>query len=320
MKRQLAAFAALSAAVVAAAVGVVVVPAALGQSTLTVTVDQVGWWTDQPVSAPAGEGGFEVAAGVEGGVQSVAAFQVTIPAEQVDRFALTFVEAAGFGSEFAAVAICRTEERWIPADPGPLAEAPVADCSTKVYLSRVLEERTWIGDVAPVVAGGGTVSLVVLPEYHAPSPLAAGTGMRSRILEIEIEAEGSAAPSSTTTTTLDFSTPGGANQYEPFPDSGITGGPDPVVDVESPGSVDFAAPDDGGGAVTPEPGDEDASGDEDDGFFALDPEEAVAGDSTPWLRLVFLVPLAIAFGVGSSRFRRLLREGGGDLLARTRAP
>ena len=305
MKRRLLAFGASTAAVVA-----VLVPGVLAQSSLDVSVDQVGWWTDRPAPAPAGEGGFEVAAGPEGGVQSVAAFQVTIPAEQVDRFALTLIEAAGFGGEFGAVAICRTEERWIPADPGPLGEAPAADCSSKVYLSRVLEERTWIGDVAPVVAGGGTVSLMVLPEYHAPAPLPVGTGMTSRILEIEIDAAGSSAPASTTTTTLDFTTPGGSNQYDFSPDSGITAGPDPLVDVPTGGSVDFPA---SGDEVAGAPSDTqppEAEADEDDGFFALDPQETSSADRTPWARLVVLVPLAAAFGVGSARLRQALTAGG----------
>ena len=302
MKLRIAAAVLVGGAVVAA-----LVPSVLAQSSLAVTVDRVGWWTNQPVSAPAGEGAFEVATAPDGSTQSVAAFQVSIPAEQVDSFALTLVETAGYGSEFASVSICRTDESWDAVDPGALDDAPTPDCATRIHLTRVLEERTWIGDIAPVVAGGGTVSLMVLPEYHPPVPL--GTGMASRVSEIGIEAKGSAGATTTTTTALDFTTPGGSNQYDPVPDSGITSGPDPYVDVPSSGSADFGSPPAADDPAT-EPtggGDDEVAVDEE--FFALDPEEAVAGDSRPWVRLVFIVPLAVAFGLGSARLRRLALEG-----------
>ena len=297
---------AAAALVVGAAVVAALVPSVLAQSSLAVTVDRVGWWTNQPVAAPAGEGAFEVATAPDGTTQSVAAFQVSIPAEQVDSFALTLVETAGYGSEFASVSICRTEESWDAVDAGALDDAPAPDCATRVHLTRVLEERTWIGDIAPVVSGGGTVSLMLLPEYHPPVPV--GTGMASRVSEIGIEAKGTAG-ATTTTTALDFTTPGGSNQYDPVPDSGITSGPDPYVDLPSSGSADFGpAPTAADPAAEPSGGDDDEMA-VDEEFFALDPEEAVAADRRPWARLVFIVPLAVAFGIGSARLRRLALEG-----------
>lgn len=273
--------------------------------TLTVSVDQVGWWSDRPAATPAGDGAFEVASGIDAEPQSVAAFQVTIPATQVDRFDLTFVETAGFGSEFGALAICRTDESWAPADPGPLEDAPAADCSPKVYLTPVVEERTWIGDIAALVADGGTVSLVVLPEYAPPTPV--GTGMVVRVAEIRIEAEGSSAPTAETTTTLDFTTPDGSNQFENSPDSGFTAGPDPIGSG-SPGSIDLAP-------VEPDPTSAETkdttvvSDTSDDGFFALEPEDAVATDGRPWARLLLLVPLSVGIGFGAAALRRLAQGG-----------
>lgn len=294
--------------VVALIVGIgtwIAIPTVHGEE-LSVSVDQVGWWTDRPAAPPAGEGAFEVASGVDAEPQSVAAFQVTIPATQVDTFGLTLVETAGFGSEFGSLAICRTEETWAPADPGELDDAPAAECSTKVYLTPVVEERTWIGDIAALVSEGGTVSLVVVPEYAPPAPV--GPGMVVRIAEIQIAAQGSSAQSDETTTTLDFTTPGGSNQFDDAPDSGFTAGPDPIAVGPSPGSIDL-------GAAEPEtpapdtPPTSVVSDTGDDGFFSLEPEDAATADGRPWVRLLLLVPLSIGIGLGSARLRRLAEEG-----------
>ena len=283
-----------------------------GADPVTVSIDQVGWWTDRPVAPEAGEGAFEVAAGPDGGVQSVAAFQVTIPASQVDTFTLTLVETAGVGGQVSgALAICPTAEPWTPADPGALEDAPEADCSRRVFMTPVVEDRVWIGDIAPLVADGGTVSLVVLPDYAAPSPVPLGPGMVVRIAELQIEAEGSDTPAPTTTTTLDFATPDGGNQFEESPDSGFSAAPVPDSGFSSGGSFDSDGP-----TVIEEPVGTAAPVTEvdgelaaDDEFFSLELEDAVAGDDRPWIRLLVLVPLSGAIGFGSARIRRMAQEG-----------
>ena len=40
-----------------------------------------------------------------------------------------------------------------------LDQAPTPDCANRVFMTPVLEERTWIGDIASLVPEGGTVSL-----------------------------------------------------------------------------------------------------------------------------------------------------------------
>lgn len=275
---------------------------------VSVRVDQVGWWTDRPAAAEAGAGAFEVSAGPDGEVQSVAAFQVTIPVSRVDTFDLTFVETAGVGTQVGgSLLICPTTEPWTPADPGALADAPEPDCSRQVFMTPVLEERTWIGDIASLVSDGGTVSLVVLPDYAPPSPASLGPGMVVRIAEIQIEAEGTdaAAP---TTTTLDFDSPEGGNQFVDSPDSGFSARPAP--DFASGESFDSGVPtviEEPVGTDPPTEVDGDLAAD--DQFFSLELEDAAAGHGRPWIRLLVLVPLSVAIGFGSARLRRLAKEG-----------
>lgn len=285
-----------------------------GAETIPVTVDQVGWWTDRAVAPEAGEGAFEVAAGPDGGAQSIAAFQVTIPASQVDTFALTLVEAAGVGGQTSgALAICPTTEPWTPADPGALEDAPEADCSRRVFMTPVLEDRVWIGDIASLVSDGGTVSLVVLADYTPPAgavPL--GPGMVVRISEIQIEADGTQSAAPTTTTTLDFTNPDGGNQFEESPDSGFSAPPVQDPGFSSGGSFDSGEPtvieDRTETAAPAGEVDGDLAADDDE-FFSLELEDAVAGDGRPWIRLLVLVPLSGAIGFGSARLRRMAKEG-----------
>ncbi len=275
-----------------------------------VTVVRTGWWSERPGTTPAGEGAFEVSTGPDGTVQGIAAFEVQIAAGQVDNAQMVLAESAAL-AEFSALKLCTTADDWEPADPGALDDAPAPDCTVSVNLTRTLDSQTWLGSITPLVASGGTTTIMVVPEYTPPPPAPIGTGMFVRIASIEITAEGSAAPQPTTSTTLDFTTPGGGNTFDPSPDSGLTGsfGPGTSFDGGSsfdPGTSGSPGIDDlGTGAPDPGVAEPIAS---DDGFFTLGEVEEQPAEKRPWIRLLLIIPLSAAIGYGTVRAKALLED------------
>lgn len=305
---------ALLFAVLAAALTWFTMPSAGAKGAVEVTVDQVGWWSSNPASPPAGEGGFEVSAAPDRSVQSLAAIQLTFAATQVDSAQVTLTESAAAGAELGTLAVCTTDESWEAEDPGARGDAPKQDCSEKINLTRVEGEGTWLGDIASLVSDGGTVSIVILPEHTPPTP--AGTGMVVRIGEIELTATGSSPTPPTTSGDL---TPSGGDSggfFDPGPSSG---GDTSFGGGSSFDGGSFDVPADSGGAVDPGPtgdpgADTPAAADdagaitEDDGFFALDPIDEVATDGRPWIRLLLFVPLSAGIGFGSVHLRHFLED------------
>lgn len=264
-----------------------------------VTVDQVGWWTARPAATATEDGGFEVATNGAGEAQSVAAAQLTIAADAVDSFSITLTESSAF-AEFGSIAVCRTVGLWIAENPGTLEDAPEADCSTRVNLTRTTDDGTWLGDITPLVRDGGMVSLAFVPEYRPPTPL--GPGMVVRIAEIGTEATGTAATPDTTAPTTTSQAP--ATTVAPAgPSSGTQAPPTP------PPTAAPAAPT--GAEALPSPTTtvyDTQPIAEDEEFFTLGPVEQGASESKPWFRLLLLVPLSAALGAGAVRIRRVVDE------------
>lgn len=276
-----------------------------------VTVVRTGWWSERPGTTPAGEGAFEVSTGPDGAVQAVAAFEVQIAAGQVDNADIVLAESAAL-AEFGALKLCTTADDWEPADPGELGDAPVPDCTVSVNLTRTLDSQTWLGNITPLVATGGTTTIMVVPEYAPPPPTPIGLGMFVRIASIEITAEGSAAAEPVTSTTLDFTTPGGGNTFDPSPDSGLPGSFDPDTSFSGggasfdPGTSGSGGIDDlGTGAADPGVAEPIAS---DDGFFTLGEVEEAPAESKPWVRLLLIIPLSAAIGYGTVRAKAILED------------
>lgn len=302
--------AATPARAVAAACALVAAWAIVGTSDAAaepaqVTVSRVGWWSDRIGATAAGDGAFEVAVGPTGDLQSIAAFELEIDVPAVGVASIELAESAAL-AEFGSLALCPTADEWEPADPGPLDEAPKPACADSIHLTRTIDTRVWIGDITPLVSDGGTVSLVVVPEFAPPTPISAG--MLVRVEEIGVRAEAAAEPvAPTTSTTLDFSTPGGANTFEASPDSGLS------IDFGPPpsGTVDLGQvstpPIDDLGAAGGDPAADDAA-DADDAFFTLGPIEDETGPPRPWIRLALIVPLSAAIGVGVAFARRWMES------------
>ncbi len=282
--------------------------AAQAGESVDATVTRSGWWSQRPGSTPIEDGGFEVSTGPDGSVQGIAAFEVDIDAAVVDNADLLLVESAAL-AEFASLKLCTTTDTWEPADPGAFDEAPKPDCTISVNLTRTLDSFTWFGNITPLVAEGGTTTIMVVPEYAPPTPV--GTGMFVRIETIELTAEGSSDAQPTTSTTLDFTTPGGGNTFDPTPDAGV------ISDFGSGPSFSGGTPsfDSGGtatiddlGAGAPEPDVAPDDSDTDDDFFTLGAVEEVPEEPRPWFRLIFLIPLSAGIGYGTMRLKALLTD------------
>lgn len=269
-----------------------------------VSIDQVGWWTSRPGATATEEAGFEVATDGTGQPQSVAAVQVTLDATTVDSLAIALTESSAL-AEFASIAVCRIQVGWIAENPGALEDAPQPDCSTRVNLTRSADAMTWLGELAPLVRDGGTVSLAFLPEYRPPTTL--GTGMVVRIAEIALEATGSddevdgAAPP---TTSAAGPAPTTATTSVP-----LTTSPSPAPTAPAPSGSGASAPSGSGTTPVATPTtvavveiDRNEASDEE--FFTLGPVEQQAAASKPWTRLVLLVPLSALVGAAAVRVRR----------------
>jgi hypothetical protein len=263
---------------------------------------EVGWWTDRPGATAAAEGGFEVAAGIDSSEQSVAALRFHFDAGSVTAFDVILTEAASLGTQFGGLKVCTTGAFWQGANPGPRDQAPEPDCSAEVRLTRSTS-GAWLGSLAALAAGGGEVSLMVLPVYEPPVPV--GPGMVVQIAGVEIAAaEGT--PTTTTTTTTTTTIPVGAVG------DGTTGSPpvggDPAANYfEVPGSP---APTGEAAPPTEPAADATAGGDGEEEFFTLGPLEDDAGERRPWIRVLVLVPLSAGLGAGVVYARRFLNERG----------
>lgn len=289
--------------------GLLAVPALIGLSSaganeVEVTVTKVGWWSDRIGANEVGEGGFEVSVSPTGELEGIAAFELSIDAGAVDNAEIVLTELAAL-AEFSSLTLCPTTEAWEPADPGALDDAPTPDCSQGVALTRTIDTMVWLGNITSLVRDGGTVALMVVPEHNPPTPVSAG--MLVRVQQIDVRAEGSAASATTTSTTLDFTTPGGANTFDPEPDSGL------AVDFGTPtiDPIDLPPNEPALDDLGSQPADTETPADtatEDDGFFALEPVDVESEPPKPWIRLLLIVPLSAAIGIGSAWGRRWLES------------
>lgn len=274
------------------------------QEATGVTVEEVGWWSSQPTAVAQPEGGFQVAAGPQGDPQSVAAIRISIAATAIDELRVHLVEASGgtIGAELGTLRVCTTTAPWTAANPGKLADAPVADCTSSATLTRTTD-GSWLGDLTNLAPEGGTVSLVIQPVYQPPVPV--GPGMIVTIAAGEFEATGSSSPSTTDTTVV--ADGGGGGDPSPTDLYGSFGGGDFTGDF-GPGSFEVAPPavGDESPPTTAPPAPASEGGDD----FALEPVASGGGDGKPWGRMLVLVPLCAAFGAASVQVRRRLAAAG----------
>ena len=295
------------------------------------TIVEVGWWSRAPGTATP-PGGFQVAKSAQGEL-SVAALRIQVDGP-LDKALLIVAEApGGTFQESAIIDACPGTAAWTAASPGPLEEAPAADCATKVPLQRDPSAGTWTADLLPLLAGAngpvtvvikpGTVTEIVAPEPDAPQspvplPVPAPVGAPAppatpvpvppvpAVVDPGFTAEFSRAD-------LDAagSSDGGGFVSGPAPTSGsiATGAAPTFAPTESfafsaspsltpardvlPAATPQVAPSGAGGAGT-------AANLE----TGLQPVAAASGTPPPWGRLLLVVPLSVAIGAAGSVARR----------------
>lgn len=273
------------------------------QDAVDVSVTEVGWWSSQPTAVAQPEGGFQVAAGPSGEAQSVAALRLSMPPARVDSLQVQLVESSSLGAELGVLQLCTTAEPWSAANPGAFDDAPQPDCTVSAGLTRTTD-GIWLGDAAALAPDGGDVSVMVVPKYQPPVPI--GPGMIVTISGGEFTGLGAPSDTTDTTSTVDPGisptfTGGESDLFGPV-GSGSFGVP------TFGGSADFgevpvevASPETAGGPSAGSGGAVDQADE-----FALTPIDQESGPPPPWIRLVVLVPLSAAIGVGSVRARRVL--------------
>jgi hypothetical protein len=140
---------------------------AAGTADLTL-VDKVGWWTRRAGAQPTGNpANFEVAAGVQGD-ESVAALRVLIRGD-VTHASLVLGEADAPLKDVVTpkLQVCTTSVPWLVVDGGAFTDAPKADCSGAVELTRTKDPAgngSWAADVTKFLAGARSeVTLMVMP-------------------------------------------------------------------------------------------------------------------------------------------------------------
>ncbi|HEX4904973.1 MAG TPA: hypothetical protein VFU93_05960 [Acidimicrobiales bacterium] len=154
------------------------------------SIARVGWWTRSP-SADAPEGGVVVGAAADG-AESIAAIEVDLDGG-ADGVQLALAEAGGSLQDAASVLVCVTDDTWVPADGGDLADAPEPDCDESVAMVR--EDGTWQADVGALLEGRvDRVTLVLVP-----SPSATPIPGVLVPFEVELEQPVLTAPPSPTT-------------------------------------------------------------------------------------------------------------------------
>ncbi|MEN3273646.1 MAG: hypothetical protein V7636_2407 [Actinomycetota bacterium] len=259
-----------------------------------------GWWSSEPGASAQDGGGFQVGA-VGGNALSVAAVRFSTPSG-VTSAKLSLQEASGgFVTPATSVQACITNDQWEPANPGAMADAPEADCSKGVPLERDADSLVWSAEVGSLMpTGGGTPSLMIVPGTSPGGGSPLDPGFRVTFSEAKLAVV--SAPGTTAglepTGSVDFSSPDGAASYNPN---------------SSSGSIE------GIGAVTPTtaaPATTSSTISQSESFSppplakGASPGRGRGGKSQPWARLLFLVPLSAAIGVGSVYGKRLLAERG----------
>lgn len=261
-----------------------------------------GWWSRDPTAAEQPAGGFQISS-VAGEPVSVAALRFQV-SSGVTTANLSLQESGGFVTPAAGLQVCKTTEPWEPANPGAYDDAPTPDCASPVDLERDAEARIWSAPVSSLVPTvGGEVSLMILPSESAGggAPLDPGFQVTFSGSALEVVS----APGTTSGPPTTFSSPS-----SPSFGGGDGGG------GGFGGTPSFTPPGSATAATTIAPTTPDTVPDSAAGGEAFMPPE-LAGGATPgggtdqpWERLLILVPVSAAVGVGMVFGRRLLERRG----------
>lgn len=260
--------------------------------------EAVGWWSSDPTAQSEPEGGFQVAAAL-GRPTSVAALRFSTPSGTTSA-TLTLTETGGFVTDTSAVQVCVTTEPWQPANPGAMDDAPMPDCASPVPLAR--DGTTWTAQVAPLLPSiGGERSLMIVPggESEGGAPVDPGFRVSFADATLTVVAAPGTTTSSTSTTLYTAPPPSGSGSSSSgggsfTPPRAVTP-PAATTPVTQPASAPAAT----GDAFQPP-----------DLAAGATPGDDGGGADQPWERLLFLVPISAALGVGAVQLRKQLAARG----------
>lgn len=292
--RRLAAIAALLLAISA---GGWLLPTARALSNASVV--ETGWWSSSLLAQPVADDGFAVTWSLDG-EQAAAAVRIDASGGLEGTVYLSLHEAGGYATDQGLLEACLATEEWTAANPGAYADLPASDCDAPLQVGRDSEALTWLTDISALVndPGAGVISLVLHPVGKPPAdgvPATVPFEVQFDDAALLIDAPGGLPlpMPETTETTVGYDVGGTDSSYVPPLDVG-SGFDSP--DLEP---VPTLPP-----AVTTPPTDPQTP----DELVALGPVDATSSGSKPWGRLVLLVPLSAAVGVGLAAARRWQSE------------
>ncbi len=266
-----------------------------GAEDITGKVERVGWWSSrlgaQPTVEPAS---FEVSYGTDGEPTSVAALDISVPVQPVQLLQISMTEVAGTANGVGHLQVCLADPGWETANAGELEAAPRFDCSNPADLTRSLDGN-WLGDIGALVPDGGTASLGVKVVDDLGLPVSLGATVQISEITITGQSADGGATTDTTPTTVAPPPPPDPSIVEPSPD--FAPPPAPAFDappLEGPAAEQPTTPTTVEVAAPPPP---------------LLPA-SFDSEGKPWLRILFLAPLAAGMGLATVYARRYLEARG----------
>lgn len=262
---------------------------------------EVGWWTSSPVRPNPPPGGIAVGRAPHGET-SRAAVRIDL-GDGVGNATLRLEQTGGFGTDLASVRACLGGDNWVPAQGGPLAQAPTDQCAR---LDRIAQRTgsTWELNIITFVENRtGLVTVVLVPGAGAVSTL--GTGYQLEFRAPLLESAPVPTPPTPTSTipsaapSAPPSPPGPAFVPPPPPGAGFalpssTFSPPPADFSALAGEPSYPTPEAEGTAAPPAAR---------DARFA-DPSLISDDERVPWGRAGLFVLASVAIGVTAGFGRR----------------
>lgn len=275
--------------------------AATAATAAVITVTDVGWWSRRPGATAQPAAYFEVANGLQG-EESVAALRVPL-AGAVLSATIELTESGGVAQQAAVLKLCTTSTPWTPANPGAFADAPKPDCTVSVEPKREASGK-WSADVTGLLAAAGAAGAANVMVLPVPAPVGGlvDPGFNIQFSPAVIRAD--YAPASTAPANNSGSLSGSirSSGSASYPATAVGAAPraplGTVPATSAPAASTPAAPT-GVGL----PGQIAAPLD-------ISVRRAGSGRPKPWGRLIWLVPLSAAGGIGAALARRRLARSG----------
>lgn len=268
--------------------------------TAAITVTDVGWWSRRPGASAQPAAYFEVASGLQG-EESVAALRVPLAAAVLSA-TIELAESGGVAQQAAVLKLCTTSAPWAPANPGAFADAPRADCSISVEPKRDASGR-WSADITNLLAAAGSAATATVMVLPVPAPVGGlvdpGFNIQFGPAIVRAEYRSSVTvPANSSGTRSGNAVSSGSASY---PTTAVRASPrSPLGSVPAVSAPATSTP-----TATTGPA---VAGQIAAPVFSS-ANGTGSGRPRPWGRLIWLVPLSAAGGLGAALARRHLAAG-----------